>query len=146
MKKKLVVDASVALKWVIDEHGTGEALALLERAALSAPAFLLAECANALWKKVRRSEFTREEALVAARILQISEVELFSTRPLLEAATRIAIELNHPAYDCTYVALALANGISFVTADERFLRMVRRNERAGFSRSVISLSDAVAGL
>jgi len=120
MKKKLVVDASVALKWVIDEHGTGEALALLERAALSAPDFLLAECANALWKKVRRSEFTREEALVAARILQISEVELFSTRPLLEAATRIAIELNHPAYDCTYVALALANGIRFVTADERF--------------------------
>jgi len=97
---KLVIDASVAIKWVVEESGTAEALALLRRAKLRAPDFLFAECANVLWKKVQRKEFTRAEALVAARLLASSEVELVSTRALLQAGTRIAIELNHPAYDC----------------------------------------------
>jgi hypothetical protein len=49
----LVIDASIAIKWVIEEEGTKEALALRSRA-LSAPDLLIAECANILWKKVRR--------------------------------------------------------------------------------------------
>ena len=46
----LVIDASVAIKWVIEEAGTKEALAL-RRQALAAPDLLVAECANILWKK-----------------------------------------------------------------------------------------------
>jgi predicted nucleic acid-binding protein len=119
--RKLVVDASVAMKWVAEEKGTPEALALRSRAKLSAPDLLPAECANILWKKVRKRDLTREAALLAARLLEGSDVEL-SARPLLEAATRIAIELNHPAYGCVYIALAVANSSNFVTADERLLR------------------------
>jgi predicted nucleic acid-binding protein len=55
------------------------------------------------------------------------------TRSPLEAATRIAIELDHPAYDCVYLALAVESNCRFVTADERFPRKVgegRRNRRA----------------
>lgn len=62
---------------------------------------------NIFWKKVRRDELSREEALLAARLLQIAEVELLPTRSLLESAARIAIELDHPAYDCLYLALAV---------------------------------------
>jgi predicted nucleic acid-binding protein len=131
---------------VVEEDGTVEALALLKRAKLSAPDFLLAECANALWKKVRKNEFTRGEALVAARLLESSEVELVSTRALVQAATRIAIELNHPAYDCLYLALALAHHTDFATADDRFVRIVRQARSASFRRFVISLSDAAAKL
>ncbi len=144
--KSLIVDASVAIKWVVEESGTREALMLLKRARLSAPDLLLAECANALWKKVRNNEFTREEALLAARLLETSDVELLPMRSLLESAMRIAIELDHPAYDCVYLALALANGCSFVTADERFVRKVRQNGGARFSRFVIPLADAAAEL
>ncbi len=46
----LVIDASVAVKWVIDEHGTPEALSLL-RHRLFAPDLLVAECAKVLWKR-----------------------------------------------------------------------------------------------
>ena len=52
-----IVDASVAIKWVVDEPGTEHAL-LLRRDSLAAPDLLVPECANILWKKVRRKELS----------------------------------------------------------------------------------------
>src|ERR1700739_2971772 len=101
----LVIDASVAIKWVIDELGTKEALSLL-RHRLFAPDLLVAECANILWKKVRRRELTLEEAGLASCLLQRADIELAPMRALLEPATKLAIALDHPAYECTYLALA----------------------------------------
>jgi predicted nucleic acid-binding protein len=49
----LVVDASLAIKWFIDEPDSAEALAVL-RHPISAPDLLAPECANILWKKVGR--------------------------------------------------------------------------------------------
>jgi len=46
--KPLVIDASIAVKWVVGEDGSDEALALLRTARLSAPDLLAAECANIL--------------------------------------------------------------------------------------------------
>ena len=51
-----VIDASIAVKWVVEEDGTAEALALRQRNKLIAPQLLVAECANILWKKVQREE------------------------------------------------------------------------------------------
>jgi predicted nucleic acid-binding protein len=122
----LVIDAGVAVKWLIEEDGTPQALAL-RRAKLIAPDLLAAECANIFWKKVQRGELSREEALLAARLLQAVEIELVPTRFLMEAATRIAIELDHPAYDCLYLAVAVDRDCRFVTADQRLLRNLREN-------------------
>jgi predicted nucleic acid-binding protein len=105
-------NASVALKWVVEEQGTPEALALRQRAKLIAPELLVAECANILWKKVQRDELLKEEAFLAARLLQGAEIELLPTRSALEAAT-----LDHPPYDCLYLALAITHHCPFVTAD-----------------------------
>jgi len=55
----LVIDASVAVKWVVEENGTPEVLALRQRARLIAPELLVAECANIFWKKVRRNELLK---------------------------------------------------------------------------------------
>lgn len=104
----LVIDASIAVKWVVEEEGTSQALTLRQVAKLTAPELLVAECANIFWKKVQREELSRQEALFAARLLQAAEIELVPTRSLLEVATRIAIDLDHPAYDCLYLALAVA--------------------------------------
>lgn len=116
-----VVDASVAIKWVVDEPGTEEAL-LLRRHRLVAPDLLVPECANILWKKVRRGELSDAEAMLAARLLQRAEVELEPMRGLLEPATKLAIALDHPAYDCLYLALAEALSCALVTADEQLYR------------------------
>ena len=114
----LVIDASVAIKWVIEEDGTREAISL-RRHRLFAPELLVAECANALWKKTRRNELTRQEARFAARLLQRADVELAPMRALLEPATELAIAMDHPAYDCAYLALAESLSCDLVTADRK---------------------------
>ena len=116
-----VVDASVAIKWVVDEPGTEQAL-LLRQHRLVAPDLLIPECANILWKKVRRKELSEAEAMLAARLLQRAEIDLEPMRGLLEPATRLAIALDHPAYDCIYLALAEALSCAMVTADEQLYR------------------------
>ena len=119
----VVIDASVAVKWVVPEPGTPAALAL-RRQRLFAPDLLIPECANVLWKKVRRKELTESEALLAAKLIERADVQLERMRPLLEPATRLAVALDHPAYDCIYLALAEAMGAAFVTADVTLYRKV----------------------
>ncbi len=138
----LVIDASVAVKWVVEEDGTPEALALRQKAKLIAPDLLIAECANILWKKVHRGELLMEEALLAARLLQGAEIELLPTRSLFETATRLSIEIDHPAYDCLYLALAVEKKCQFVTADERFLRKLQQGRKYALGGRTISLIEA----
>jgi predicted nucleic acid-binding protein len=137
----LVIDASIAVKWVVEESGTAAALSLLEKARLIAPELLVAECANILWKKVRGKQLSHEEALLAARLLQGAAMELLPIRPLLPAAAGIAIDLDHPAYDCVYIALAMERDCRFVTADERLVRMIRERGRGAFRERVVLLSE-----
>lgn len=138
-----VIDASIALKWVIEEEGTPEALALRQKAKLMAPELLVAESANVLWKKVRRDELLKEEALLAARLLQAAEIELLPARNLLETSLRMSIEIDHPAYDCVYLALAVENKCHFVTADERFLRKLRQGRERTVRNIAVSLIEAL---
>lgn len=133
---RFVVDASVAVKCVVQEDGSDAAAAVLDVCPLSAPDLLVAECSNILWKKVRRRELSREQAILSARLLQAASIELLPTRHLMETATRLAIELDHPAYDCIYLALASENNWPFITADMRLVRKV--NEAA-----VIPIAGAV---
>jgi predicted nucleic acid-binding protein len=119
---RLVIDASIAFKWVGEEDGTEAALR--KKAQLIAPDLLIAECANILWKKVHRNELSKSEALIAAHLLQRANVDILATRNLLETATGLAIELGHPAYDCIYLALAIQSDCRFGTADKAFVRKI----------------------
>jgi predicted nucleic acid-binding protein len=139
----LVIDASIAINWVVEEGGTDLALALQLQARLMAPDLIVAECANILWKKVQRKELDKNEALIAARLLQSAEIELVSTWGLMEPATRLAIELNRPAYDCLYLALAVENGCRFVTADERLVNRIRRDKKSPFHDRIVGLADSL---
>jgi predicted nucleic acid-binding protein len=137
---RLVVDASIAAKWVVQESGTSEALALRKHALL-APDLLVAECANIFWKKTVRGEMTPEEASAAAALLERADIELAPMRTLMAPATTWAIRLNHAAYDCVYLALAEREGVAFATADLSFVAKVRQ---AGATPSVMSLAEAAA--
>jgi hypothetical protein len=65
---------------------------------------------------------------------------------LLEATTRIAVELDHPACDCLYLALAVERDCRFVTADERFVRKLGERYKRRFRRRVIGLVQAAGEL
>ena len=123
----IVVDASVAVKWVIPEELSDQAESLRGRAArLLAPDLLLPEAANALWKKLLRREITTSEAAQAIDLLMASGLDLRPSGPLLGRALTLAQRLRHPVYDCIYVALAQAEGATLVTADQRLLARIAR--------------------
>jgi predicted nucleic acid-binding protein len=126
----MIVDASVAFKLIVAEPGTDEAMRWLEKEELAAPALMLSEVANGLWKRVRRGELdgsTDIEARVAAltRLVRISTGAEAAPRAL-----RLAIELDHPVYDCLYLALAEANEDRLLTADAKLARIVAGTEHA----------------
>ena len=120
-----VVDASIAIKWVIPEVLSDEADRL--RAGddeMLAPDLLLTEVANALWRKTARREILPVEADRALDLVTESGIDLRPTAPLLTRAMQFARRLNHPVYDCVYLALAEHEHASFITADRRLLRRV----------------------
>jgi len=130
----VVVDASVILKWVLDEPGQAEAEALLDQE-LTAPALWLVEAANALWRRVIRGELLAEEAQERLAELGNAPVRTSAIADDLMVAVRLAIRLRHPVYDCLYLAAALREGTHVVTADVRFFEAVAaRNEFSGSVR------------
>lgn len=119
----IVIDASVALKWVFDEPGTDAALALRGEQ-LIAPVIWLAEAANALWRHVRLGEATAAEALARMAELAEAPVATLSIEPHVARALALATELSHPVYDCLYLALALNYDTQVITDDRRFAAAV----------------------
>src|SRR5262245_58525630 len=100
----VVVDASVAVKWVIPEELSDRAEAVRSRAdRLLAPDLLFPEAANALWKKRARREITAREAGQALELLMAAGLDLRPSGPLLGRALQLARRLRHPVYDCIYL-------------------------------------------
>ena len=115
----IVFDASVALKWVLDEEGREAADALLDEE-LTAPSLWLVEAANALWKRSRRGEISPGEA--RDRLAELFNAPVATTRieDDLPAAAELASVLGHPVYDCLYLAAGIREQSWVVTADRRF--------------------------
>jgi len=124
----LIVDSSVAVKWVANEPGSDRARALYLSDECWAPALIMAEVGNALWKKRRMNLVSFEQATAALRALP-DRIRLFEMADLAPRAFALATELDHPIYDCFYLALAERERVPLVSADERLLR--RRRELKG---------------
>ena len=122
-----VVDASIVVKWLVKEEWSDEAASLLEaEAALIAPELLFAEVSNALWSMHRRGDIGGEDFAEATDALRAAPVGVpFSMRQLAAASARLAVDLDHPVYDCFYLALAMQEQYSVITADARFHEKVR---------------------
>jgi predicted nucleic acid-binding protein len=123
----LVVDASVAAKWLVPEPESGRAEDLrLTGEALVAPALVIAEIGNAVWKRAVRGIMTPAEATDAV----LTGIGLFNALVPLEElaarATELAIDLRHPIYDCFYLALAEREHAPVVSADAKLLAAAKR--------------------
>jgi predicted nucleic acid-binding protein len=134
----IVIDASVALKWVFDEPGTEAALALRGKQ-LIAPELWLAEAANALWRHVRLGEITAAEARARMEELANAPVASLAIEPHVARALQFATELLHPVYDCFYLTLADHYDTYVITDDRRFaVAVAARPDLAGRIRLLVN--------
>jgi predicted nucleic acid-binding protein len=135
----LVVDASVALKWfLLEEPHASQALAVVQGGAtLIAPDFLIAEVCNAAWRSARLGRISQAQVDAIAANLPRFFDSLVSASSLARRAVAIAGQLDHPVYNCFYLALAEAEQAALVTADMRFLGKVRATS---WERWVVDLS------
>lgn len=120
-----VVDASVALKWFVDEDGHETARDLFgEGRKLLAPSLIYAELTNIFWRKQMKRESDAVQAATALLSLPALLDGVRDIAPLAQPALDAAVAIGHPVYDCFYLACALAEGGQFVTADARFVSAV----------------------
>lgn len=123
----LIVDASIAAKWVVDQPLSTEARALMGREELFlAPTLLLAEAGNALWRHFRVGDITREQTERGLNVIGRAFTQLVPLDQLHNEALRLAIDLDHPIYECFYLALAQREKAPLVTADKRLLKLGER--------------------
>jgi len=123
----LIVDASIAVKWVVEEPGSGAVKAVLSSGErLIAPDLVLAEIGNAIRKKLSHGIIPREQALLAGRTAERAFDELVPIRLLAVGAIELALDLNHPVYDCFYLALAARERMPLITADDRLRAAAER--------------------
>jgi predicted nucleic acid-binding protein len=123
----IVVDASLAAKWIIVEPNSAAALAFLEECTepFVAPDLIAIEVASAIVRRANMDkalgETMRQAAIRWASLLDAQAITL--RRPnsgdILEAAS-LAIDLGHPLKDCIYLALAMEMGCELITCDARF--------------------------
>lgn len=120
----VIIDASVAFKWLAEEEGSDAAFALLDQYELFAPILLMHEIANGLWKKVRRDQIDRSVSFSDElnRIPQL--VNLIDETAHVARALEIGREFGHAIYDCVYLAMAEARSDRLVTADTKFITKV----------------------
>jgi len=137
----IVVDASVAVKWFVEEEGHLPALSFLElNLAVIAPDLIFSETANVLWKKLRRGEVTQEQAERACRALDFFQ-GIVPAMSLIEDALAFARRLDHSVYDCIYLACAEQHGTKLITADQKFVSHLKDG---GLGYLVVGLDEAVA--
>ena len=139
MKRRIVVDASVVVKWLVPEDQSLRAVSLRDRFDFAAPDLIHAEIVNILWKKARRGEISDAEALDGLNALRHADILLERSEKLAEQAFRLSRLIDHPAYDCFYLCTAVQLSTVLITADERMLRKLSMNPRTEWAAAAVDL-------
>ncbi len=137
---RIVVDASVAVKWYLPEPNSADADRLLNGGfQLLAPDLLIPEVGNILWKRVMRSEITVQKAQTILRALESLPISLRPASVLSGNAMTVACGLKRSFYDSLYLALALMEDCRLVTADGKLFDAVK--DAAPIRKHILWIED-----
>ena len=121
MHSRFVVDASVALSWVLPGEDTSRTLLLRDFAVnnnyveLFVPPIFWYEVANVLWVAVKRERITQTEALKALEALLDFQIDVWKADPVDSLA--IAFNQNLAVYDSAYLSIAAQHQVTLWTID-----------------------------
>lgn len=133
-----VLDASVAVKCLLDEEGSAAARRqVAERADWIAPDLIFLEVASVALKAMRRGFLDRVQgAAMVARTGHLL-VEAVASDQLCDRAFQLAADHGFSAYDASYVALAEARGCRLLTADLKLVALAKTGGLGAFVEALI---------
>lgn len=124
----VVVDASLAVKWFLEEEQSIEARQLLReweaaRVRRVAPSWFACEVGNVLHRRLIRGQITLGRARIAVDLV-LGQVVTVDVEPAItQRAIEFADRFDHGAsYDAQYLALAEHLGCEVWTSDRRLWR------------------------
>ena len=131
--KRMVIDASVVLKWYLTDEELGvKAISLLgeyvsNELDILAPSLLEYEIMNGLMIAQKRGGIKEEKILSAIEGFENLGINLRSLSDLYPQVIHFCKTYNRSVYDASYMALALDEGISLITADEGLFNSIRKD-------------------
>ncbi len=129
MKRAIVVDASVAIKWFLSEIHSDEArLILRSKWEVWAPDLIWVEFASTLRKKIRLKEVNVQEAEGILKDFMRFPLQTYSSKFLLNSAWQLTHVSGATIYDSLYLALANSRRCFLVTADKKFYESIINNK------------------
>jgi predicted nucleic acid-binding protein len=139
MGREVIIDASVAVKWLVKEALSPKALRLLGRGDLSAPDLVDIEIGQALTRCARQRVLTSAQATGLWATSSDLPLARRPWRDYAGDAFDLSLRLRSTFNDCVYLAMAIGVGEPLITADERFWRATLTEP--GLATSVINLAD-----
>lgn len=126
---KVVIDASVAVKWFITEPFSTEARKVLDSYSggllrFFAPDLIHAELGNTIWKKHLFQGLAKDDAYQILDEFSKLPITFLPSSTLVDDAFRLAVAHRRSVYDAMYLALSVRESCPLVTADERLVNAV----------------------
>lgn len=129
MSNNVVVDASVALSWLIPGEKTNSTLSLRDYAAVNSdvnlfvPTIFWCEIANVLWVAVKRKRITQPQAIDGIKALQEFHFSIFLTDPIDNIS--ISFSQDIAVYDAAYLSVAHHHDAILWTIDEGLVKAAK---------------------
>ena len=122
----IVADTSVIVKTVLHETHSDVARRLRSQG-IVAPAIWIAEAGNVFWRKQQTKVLSESEARKLFDLLLAAPIRTLPFDVGAREAFDIAVALEHPIYDCFFLAAAIQEDTYVATDDARFASVVRRH-------------------
>ena len=133
----LVIDANVCLKWFIEEPRSSAARKILNKgASFIAPDIVIPDICNVVWKKVKNQEVTSVQGQAIVTNVSMIFDHIVPSSELAQRAFGLAVQFNHPVYDCLYLALAERESITLVTDDAKLVSVAKKAKLARFVQAL----------
>jgi predicted nucleic acid-binding protein len=125
----LVVDSSVAVKWVLPEDDSNRARQLREDVVRSGGRLFTldltyVEVANAIWKRFHRGLQSDPESREVMDVFGRLDLHVRPVSGVLSAGLDIALRYDRAVYDACFVALVAELGADGITADEPLFKAI----------------------
>ena len=132
-----VIDANVGLKWFIEEHRSPAARKILEKGtSFIVPDIFIPEICNVVWKKFKNQEVTAEQGQAIVTNVPAVIDHIVPTAELAQRAFALAVQFNHPVYDCLYLALAERESITLITDDAKLVTVGKKAKLGRFMQAL----------